>query len=85
MREGGEAMIENERYARRREPHSSPETMGTRCDNCPHLSCIERPAAKVHRWHYYCQQLRRDMEFKELYAITEEECPEHREIRRGRR
>lgn len=65
-----------------REFHSSPETLGVRCHMCPHLACIEREKARVHRWGYYCDALHRRFTFKELYGISKEECPEHREIRR---
>lgn len=66
----------------RREPHSTPETYGTRCDMCPRLSCIEREGARVHRWGYYCDALHRRMRLADLYAVTKAECPEHRDIRR---
>ena len=69
-------------WAKRGEPHSTPETRGTRCDGCGHLSCIENDRARVHRWGYYCDALFRRMTLKELYAVTKAECPEHREVRR---
>lgn len=69
-------------WAKRPEPHSTPETMGTRCHMCEHLSCIERPTAKLHRWSYYCELMRKRMEQKDLYSITVETCPEHRKMRR---
>ena len=75
-------MLDKDKAVRRPEPHSSPETMGTRCDMCPHLSCIEKEKARIHKWAYYCEAMHRRFGFKELYAITEEECPEHRKIRR---
>ena len=75
-------MLESDRQHTRRELHSCPETMGTRCDGCLHLSCIERPTAKLHRWNYYCDLLHKRMSQKDLYSITVEMCPEHREIRR---
>ena len=75
-------MLEKEKAPYRPEPHSSPETMGTRCHMCPHLSCIEQERARIHRWAYYCEAMRKRFTFKELYAITKEECPEGREIRR---
>jgi hypothetical protein len=74
--------LEEEYPAKHPEPHSTPETAGTRCNMCEHLSCIEQPGAKVHRWAYYCRLLYRRMTFKDLYAITKEECPEHRDLRR---
>ena len=75
-------MLDSDRHHARREPHSSPETIGTRCHMCEHLSCIEREKAKLHRWHYYCHLLRRRFTFKELYEITKFDCPEQREIKR---
>ena len=69
-------------WARRPEKHSSPETMGTRCDGCIHLFCYERDKAKLHRWHYHCDALSRNLSLKELYAMSAEECPEHRGIKR---
>ena len=68
-------------WAHRPEPHYSPETRRTRCDNCEYLYCIEQEKAKLHRWAYYCEKMRRRFTFKELYAITMEECPIHRDIR----
>lgn len=64
------------------EPHYTPETLGTRCDNCPHLSCIPQEGARIHKWAYYCGRLRKRFTYKQLYAITKKECPEGREIRR---
>ncbi|MBQ9002150.1 MAG: hypothetical protein IJ087_09885 [Eggerthellaceae bacterium] len=75
-------MLDSDTWALRPEPHSSPETRGTRCDNCPHLSCIPQEGAGLHRWMYYCSRLHRRFTFKELYAITKRECPEGREIHR---
>jgi len=74
--------IMQERSAHHFEPHSSPETMGTRCHMCPHLSCIERENARIHRWHYYCEKLRKRYTIKELYEIKKSDCPIGREIRR---
>ena len=64
------------------EKRSSPETPGTRCHMCRLLTCKEKKQAKLHRWTYYCNALHREFTFKELYGISKEECPEHREIRR---
>lgn len=69
-------------WGRRPEVHTTPELYGVRCDCCEHLSCIEQPGARIHRWMYYCDALRRRFKLKELYAITRDECPAHREIRR---
>ena len=69
-------------WAKRPEPHTTPELYGIRCDGCEHMSCIPQDGAKLHRWAYYCDALRRRFKLKELYAITRDECPEGREIRR---
>ena len=69
-------------WARRPEPHTTPELFGIRCDGCEHLSCIEQPGAKLHRWAYYCGALRRRFTLKELYSVSVDECPAHREVRR---
>ena len=81
--------LEEEYPARHPEPHSTPETADTRCDMCENLSCIKQDGARVHQWAYYCRLLRaesggkgRRMKLKDLYAITKEECPEHRDLKR---
>ena len=75
-------MLDSDRMAKRREPHSVPESYGTRCDGCQHLSCIERKGAKLYRYSYYCEKLRRKMEQKDLYEISVEMCPIRRELKR---
>lgn len=72
-------------WAKRPEPHSTPETAHTIHDNCPHLSCIEQDKARLHKWNYYCELRHKKMTHKELYETTSAECPEHRRVRRGKR
>lgn len=69
-------------WGRHPEVHSTPETMGTRCDGCPHLTCIEQERSKLHPWRYYCEKLSRTFEFKDLFAVGKRDCPEHRDLRR---
>lgn len=69
-------------WAKRPEPHSTPETANTRCDGCPHLSCIPQEGARLHKWAYYCDAMHRRFTFKELFAIGIDDCPEHKTIRR---
>ena len=73
-------------WAKRPEPHYSPETRCTRCDNCPDLYCIRQDKSMLHPWMYYCDAMKRKFTYKELYSITEEECPRGRPLMgRGRR
>lgn len=69
-------------WAKRPEPHSTPETFGTRCDGCEHLSCIAQEGARVHKWAYYCDRMSKRFSFKELYDIGINDYPEHKAIRR---
>lgn len=75
-------MLPTDRRAWRAEPHSTPETWGTRCNGCPELACIESDRSRLHPWRYYCELLKKQVD---VYGITKAECPLHREIKRGRR
>ena len=68
-------------WARGPEVHSTPETMGTRCNGCRFLTCIEQERSRLHPWRYYCEALHRNLEFKQLFEISKKECPEHRDLR----
>lgn len=46
------------------------------------FTTFEEPKIDRYRWAYYCDALRKRFKLKELYAITRDECPEGREIRR---
>lgn len=67
-------------WARKREIHSTPELYGIRCNNCPKLSCSERRGAKLHPWRYYCNSLHKELKLKDMYALTVDDCPEHRKL-----
>lgn len=69
-------------WARRKALHSSPETYGTRCDGCPELDCIETERSRLHRWRYYCGAMGKGMELRDLYEVTQDDCPLGREIKR---
>lgn len=69
-------------WAKRPEPHSTPETFGTRCDGCEHLAAIAQEGARVHKWAYYCDRMKKRFSFKQLYAIGIDDCPEHKALRR---
>lgn len=68
-------------WGRRPEVHCTPETMGTRCDGCVHLTCIEQERSRLHPWRYYCERSGRNLEFKDLFAVSKKDCPEHRDLR----
>lgn len=72
-------------WGKRPERHSTPEILGTRCDGCEFLSCIEREKARVHRWSYYCEKLTKRMTCKQLSSIKAKDCPVHRLIRRRKK
>ena len=69
-------------WAKRPEPHSTPETMGTICDGCPELSCIKVDSSKLHPWRYYCEKAGRNMTIHQLYLVTSDSCPLGRTIER---
>ena len=62
--------------------HSTPETFGTRCDGCKYLECTEQERSRLHRWHYYCNKLAANLDGKKIWTISEEQCPEHRKLKR---
>jgi len=68
----------------REEPHTSPEITNTRCDMCPDMSCILQERSRLHPYRYYCHALSRTLSLKEVYAMTRDECPRHRELKRRR-
>ena len=72
-------------WARRSVKHTSPETYGTRCDRCPKLVCTEVERSRLHPWKYYCEARSKNMELRELYAVSQDECPLHRELKRRTR
>ena len=71
-------------WGRRQPVRSTPDTMNTRCDGCPHFECVEQPRSRLHPWRFHCDRLARELEYRELFAISKKECPEHRDMR-GRR
>lgn len=56
----------------RTEPHATDETIGTACDGCAELDCIEQrphPRSRRPRWRYYCNALGRRIDPRDA------ECP----------
>lgn len=43
-----------EMLAKRSEPHGIPETFGTVCHNCRHLSCIAT-RKRTEPWRFFCE------------------------------
>lgn len=70
-------------WAKRTEFHTTPETMGMRCDKCPNLSARKVDGAKLHPYRYYCEARHMNMDLRDMYAIKQDECPIHRAL--GRR
>ena len=62
-------------WARRQTVHSTPDSAYTMCDGCAELECIEQDRSRLHPWRYYCCQLHREIEYKELFRMTERDCP----------
>ena len=66
-------------WAKRPEPHSTPETWNTRCDGCRSLSCIPQERSRLHPWRYFCEAAHAEVD---IYRVTKAECPEHVDLRR---
>lgn len=62
--------------------HSTPDTINTLCDGCPKFECIEQDRSRIHPWRFYCDAMGRSLEYRELFFMTEEDCPDHRRVRR---
>lgn len=69
-------------WARRPEPHSVPETLGTRCDNCPDLSCIPQEKSKLRKWRYFCESRHETIE--DIWNVKKKDCPRGRDLPRRR-
>lgn len=73
-------MMEPTVRGRHPDVHTTPELYGTRCDNCPRLSCYRRMGARLHPWRYYCAALCKELQLGDIYWIGIEDCPERRKL-----
>ena len=71
-------------WGKRPTVHSVPDTAWTRCDGCAEFECIEQERSRLHPYRFYCNRLHRELEYKELFAISKEDCPLHVDKKRRR-
>lgn len=66
-------------WARRQPIHSTPDSSHTMCDGCQNFECIVQDRSKLHPYRFYCDKLGRELPYKELFRMTEDDCPVERE------
>ena len=62
--------------------HSVFDTMNTFCDGCGAFECESTGESALHPWKFKCSELDRELEYKELFRMTEDKCPRHREMKK---
>ena len=72
-------------WGRRPEVHSVPDTQWTRCDGCRHFTCIPQEKSRLHPWRFRCEKMGKNFEYKELFQIGIDDCPERKHVRRRNR
>lgn len=72
-------------WGRKQRVNSVPDTLNTRCDGCAEFECIPQERSRLHPWRFHCDALHRELEYKELFTLTKQECPRHVDMRTKRR
>lgn len=69
-------------WGRRPIIHSVPDTWNTRCDGCQHFECTAQERSRLHPWKYRCNKLGRNFDYKALFDVGIDDCPERKKLRR---